>query len=124
MNNTGMFMRFWIVNKTNFFIYKNKENSKNGCDKKSKKKRNNHYSIICKVCNVKINDKIVISSVVILIMRETRGIFSYKLLRKSKFMTRKIRVIHEERKISILLPSLSSPQGSWLKSGTYKGKEK
>ena len=56
-------------------------------------------------------------------IRDTNGIFSYKRSANIRFRQKNDTPIMKGRKISILIPSLSSPQGIWLKSGKNGGKK-
>ena len=56
-------------------------------------------------------------------MRDTNGIFSYKRRASIRFKIKNDRPIVKGIKISILIPSLSPPQGIWLKGGRYGGKK-
>jgi hypothetical protein len=60
---------------------------------------------------IKIIERTVISKVVILMIRETSGIFSYNLLNKKRLSRKKKNVMKTGKNISILSPSLLSPQG-------------
>ena len=55
-------------------------------------------------------------------IRDANGIFLYKRSANKRFKKKNDKPIMKGRKISILIPSLSSPQGIWLKRGKNGGK--
>src|SRR5258708_1817374 len=134
MDNAGMLMEVRIINEAGFFNKKNRYRSKKQCNKKCRKKRQdndsvkvediNHYSINCSVRTTKINERRLIRTVVILTIRETRGIFSYIFSARIRLMIKKDTVISTGKRISTRVPSLSCPQGIWLKRGKTGGREK
>ena len=76
------------------------------------------------VRKIKINESSAISNVVMLIIREAKGIFSYKRVRRKKLRKKNEIVIRTGRNIAGFSPSLVSPQGIWLKRGITGGREK